>query len=150
MKSVHRKPTMGVHEQAAFMRLQCPTFRTSIREGTLRAVGHLQPDPLCRVYEVQIEYSATNAPEVRVLSPNLKTRDDEFIPHMYGQEKLCLYLPETGEWSPDLPLATTIVPWTALWLYFYEVWHATGQWLGGGIEPEDRRPYRRGDDDAEQ
>ena len=32
-------------------------------------------------------------------------------------------------------IADTILPWTSLWLYFYELWHATGQWLGGGEHP---------------
>ena len=54
---------------------------------------------------------------------------------MYGQERLCLYLPGSGEWSSELPLGRTFLPWISLWLYFYEVWHATGEWLGGGLEP---------------
>jgi hypothetical protein len=29
----------------------------------------------------------------------------------------------------------SIVPWTSLWLYYYEIWHATGEWLGGGHDP---------------
>jgi hypothetical protein len=33
-----------------------------------------------------------------------------------------------------MAVADTTVPWTALWLYHYEVWHATGEWLGGGID----------------
>jgi hypothetical protein len=32
-------------------------------------------------------------------------------------------------------LADTVVPWTSEWLFFYEVWHATGLWLGGGTHP---------------
>jgi hypothetical protein len=27
-------------------------------------------------------------------------------------------------------IATTILPWTALWLYYYELWLDTGKWLG--------------------
>jgi len=37
----------------------------------------------------------------------------------------------------------TIVPWACLWLYYYEVWHTTGEWLGGGLHPSARRPRRR-------
>jgi len=33
-------------------------------------------------------------------------------------------------------VATTIVPWTSLWLRHYEVWHVTGEWWGGGEHPE--------------
>jgi hypothetical protein len=28
-----------------------------------------------------------------------------------------------------------IVPWISLWLFFYETWLITGEWLGGGHEP---------------
>ncbi len=52
---------------------------------------------------------------------------------MYDQKRLCLYLP--GQWSGEKPIAVTIVPWASVWLYFYEVWRATGEWLGGGVEP---------------
>jgi hypothetical protein len=36
-----------------------------------------------------------------------------------------------------MKIATTIIPWLSLWLYYYEVWHATGEWMGGGIEHGD-------------
>ena len=69
---------------------------------------------------------------------------------MYEQDRLCLYLPGTGEWTSDKPIALTIVPWTSLWLYFYEVWRATGEWLGGGIEPDVEPPVRRDSHDYER
>lgn len=62
---------------------------------------------------------------------------------MYGQESLCLYLPNSGEWTPEMPIAVTIVPWASVWLYFYEFWYATGEWLGGGVEPDTTPPIRR-------
>jgi hypothetical protein len=33
-------------------------------------------------------------------------------------------------------VALTIIPWAAQWLVCYEIWHATGQWVGGGAHPE--------------
>jgi hypothetical protein len=47
---------------------------------------------------------------------------------------LCLYLGE--EWSRVNPL-TDLVGWATEWLFFYEVWLATGMWLGGGLHSED-------------
>jgi hypothetical protein len=32
-------------------------------------------------------------------------------------------------------LADTIIPLASLWLFYYEVWFATGEWLGGGEHP---------------
>ena len=89
-------------------------------------------------YKIRILYSISTSPEVYVVSPGLQCRaNGRPIPHMYSKKNLCLYLPRSGEWEPDLFIADTIVPWTSLWLYHYEVWHATGSWLGGGQHPDD-------------
>ena len=135
---------IGLHEQLAFMSLRWPKFASRIRNGVLTCRGHLSPYPACATYDVLITYRGGDSPETRVLSPSLSRRsNDEPIPHMYEQERLCLYLPGVGEWTPSRQIAITIVPWTSLWLYFYEVWHATGEWMGGGIEPGVRRPIRK-------
>ena len=31
-----------------------------------------------------------------------------------------------------MSVVNTIIPWTSEWLLHYELWHATGKWLGGG------------------
>ena len=51
---------------------------------------------------------------------------------------LCLHVPE--DWNSGLFIADSIVPWTYEWLYFYEIWLATGEWCGGGTEhsPSDK------------
>jgi hypothetical protein len=54
------------------------------------------------------------------------------IPHRYGNKELCLHYPEYNEWKYSDMWADTIVPWTCLWLYYFELWIATGEWLGGG------------------
>lgn len=86
-------------------------------------------------YTVEVSYRLGDSPNVYVLDPALKKRagSDEPIPHMYSATRLCLYLPRAGEWNKGMYLSQTILPWTSLWLYYYEVWHATGEWLGGGV-----------------
>ena len=53
-------------------------------------------------------------------------------PHVYRSDgnALCLYYPAQWRWTPSERLAATIIPWAALWLYFYEAWLVTGDWLG--------------------
>ena len=115
-----------------------------VKGPTLISEGDLCPDELCSTYRVQIKMRGGDSPEVRVLQPALFPRaNEDRIPHMYDQERLCLHLPGSGEWSADKSIAATIVPWTSLWLYFYEIWHATGEWLGGGVEPDTKPPIRR-------
>ena len=146
-----RVRTIGLREQLAYMRMWWPTFHSRVRSGLLICDGELQPNDLCATYRVRITLPGGDVPAVRVISPELRAREDGGrIPHMYEQERLCLYLPRTGEWTSEKPIAVTIVPWTSVWLYFYEVWHATGEWLGGGIEPDPKPPIRREPNDYER
>ena len=126
------------------MRLEFPDFQTRVRGPRLVSEGDVRPSALSANYRVEIRYAVGKPPEVWVLSPPLLCREGATrIPHMYGQERLCLYLPGSGEWSPELSLGRSFLPWISLWLYFYEVWHATGEWLGGGLEPViDKEPLR--------
>jgi hypothetical protein len=76
---------------------------------------------------------------VVVLDPDLRSlaggRD---LPHVYDHwpTRLCLYLPGTGEWTPHKLLVATIVPWSALWCFYFEDWLLTGEWNGGGEHPK--------------
>lgn len=99
---------------------------------------------MARLYQVQIDYSQGDRPVVTVLDPDLsRLADGRRIPHVYGERpmRLCLYLPRAREWQPGLRIDETIVPWTYLWLDYFEEWLWSNDWKGGGIHP--------GDDEAE-
>lgn len=36
----------------------------------------------------------------------------------------------SGRWTERACLANTIMPWAAMWLYYYEIWLVTDAWLG--------------------
>jgi hypothetical protein len=56
----------------------------------------------------------------------------------------CLYLPGIGEWSLASRISETIVPWTYLWLWYFEEWLASDVWKGGGQHPQlPEKPGRR-------
>jgi hypothetical protein len=117
-------------------------FTTRVRGPLLIAEGDVQPTPISEAYHVRIEYETGWSPKVRVLSPELFCREDaDRIPHLYDQTRICLYLPGIGEWRGDMSLGHTVIPWISLWLYYYELWHATGEWLGGGHETNLTGPY---------
>jgi hypothetical protein len=63
--------------------------------------------------------------------------DGRRLPHVYEQAptRLCLFLPGSGEWGAWMRLDQTIVPWTALWLLYFEEWLYSGEWAGGGLHP---------------
>jgi hypothetical protein len=87
--------------------------------------GTLQPRESSPVYHVVIRHSVDGIPKVHVTSPKLRPN-----PHLYSDGSLCLYWPKEWSWRKDQLLAQTIIPWAALWLYFYELWLDTGEWLG--------------------
>ncbi len=91
-------------------------------------------------YQIRVVYQLGESPKVWVLSPALVARSkDEPIPHVYPGLRPCLYLPSSDEWEADRFIADTIIPWTSLWLYYYEVWHVAGEWVGGGVHPSPRK-----------
>jgi len=137
-----KRRRISARDQAARLRAVFPGFRTSIAGPIMRAVGDIRPSDLSARYQIEILYELGFSPDVRVLSPGLSAREDEpYIPHMYDQDRLCLYLPGRREWSSAMPLGRVIIPWTATWLYYYELWHATGEWLGGGHGTAPTGPY---------
>ena len=88
--------------------------------------GQLQPCEVSPQYAVEIRYRLGRVPRVRVLKPAL----DPGAPHIYKGGTLCLYWPKEWKWNEGEWIADTIVPWTALWLYYYELWQDCGEWLG--------------------
>jgi len=118
------------------MQAKFPNFRAASNRGKwVQWTGPLKPTAISVTYTVQITYEMPNRPEIRVLSPELKPRlDCDRIPHVFSENKLCVH--QAHEWSGRKILAMTIVPWISAWLYFYEIWYATGLWLGEGTHPD--------------
>lgn len=119
----------------------------SIWEGELR--------PVSETYRVRVVdqrgfddgriICAARWPSVRVISPALSRRSeapDQSVPHLYGAHdnargaELCLFYPTDREWREHMLMAESIVPWTVEWLFYYEMWHVTGEW-GGEEAPHD-------------
>jgi hypothetical protein len=97
-----------------------------------------QPTPLSRQYGIRIAYQLDSLPRIVVDSPNLRElADGRRIPHVYEQDpaRLCLYQPKRGEWTSRMLIDQTFVPWTALWLFYFEDWLTTNEWRGGGEHP---------------
>ncbi|MGH9770404.1 MAG: hypothetical protein ACRD4Q_01665 [Candidatus Acidiferrales bacterium] len=129
-----RRPSLATALQHVHMVRRFPQFRATTDHGARMAWrGSLQPTPLSPNYEVQIAYRMPRHPEVRVLAPALKRRGSTEIPHLFADGSLCLC--EPGQWNAMTVIADTLVPWAALWLYFYEIWYLTGEWHGGGSHP---------------
>jgi hypothetical protein len=107
-------------------------------DGKLRARAlqwryRVSPSPISREYDARLEFKQGDVPRMFIDAPDLnELANGRILPHVYQQSppQLCLYLPRTGEWRPWMRLDQTVVPWTVLWLYYFEDWLATGEWRG--------------------
>ena len=110
----------------------------SVRHGVLNWEFDIRPSVIGRTYRIRITYKNWDFPNVIVLSPDLnQLAGNRFLPHVYSTKpvRLCLHYPESDEWTFEKSIAETIVPWSYLWLTYFEHWLATDEWLGGGKHP---------------
>lgn len=106
-----------------------------VKCGKAELILRLQPTESSIVYTIRLAAKqGSTAVSVYVIEPAIKKHENgKRVPHLYQDGSLCLYYPPNKEWIYTDSWAETIVPWTALWLYYYELWQATGKWLGGGV-----------------
>ncbi len=84
-----------------------------------------------------MKWSEGGSPELFVDDPDLSLLASGVrLPHVYDERpaRLCLYLLGTGEFRQTDRLDLTVLPWTQLWLVYFEDWLARGckDWQGGG------------------
>jgi hypothetical protein len=102
----------------------------------------LTPTDMSRKYRILIIHIEGYTPDVYILSPNvskLSENMNEKTPHLYDykRHRLCLFFPYTNEFSFEQNFAEQLLPWTILWLFYFETWLAIGEWRGGGYHPGD-------------
>ena len=113
--------------------------------------GKIKPTPLSKEYTVVLVYQLRKSPKVWVIGDELEKLDAPDFPHKFDIDaenkmvRICLY--RYSEFNSSKLLANTIIPWAIEWLYYYELWLATGEWLGGGEHPENGVP--KTDNDTE-
>lgn len=136
-KSYFRKEKrpLTVAAQAEGLRRAFPKSKVTFNQDVAFTwVGQLQPSSLSCLYTVKITYRLKNRPEVTVVEPELLSRNGDPVPHVFSAKRLCLFKYKYNEWNSTLPIAETILPWTSLWLFHYEIWLATGKWCGSKQE----------------
>lgn len=134
--------TLGIRDQAAWLRNCNPAFRCEVTNGLLTCRGSLQPGPMNAAYEFILQYRVGTWPKVYLPGAQLRPLEPgSKIPHTYGPIEPCLFYPSRASWRSDMKLSQTIIPWLSLWLTFYEMWRATGEWYGGGISHDDSKEF---------
>lgn len=88
--------------------------------------GELQPITFSTPYRVEVHYKFGKYPAVKIISPAI----DENAPHMFSDHNICTFYPESLNWSREMKIADTIIPWISDWVFHYESWLVTGVWKG--------------------
>ena len=124
--------------QADGLRRLFPFGKTAMNHNCVSWHGEIVPDEYGRTYTIELRYKRGSYPKIWVRNPDLKKlADGRRLPHVYSQElqELCLYLPGCGFWTVEKPVASTIMFWACLWLYYFELWLITNEWHGRGVHP---------------
>ena len=130
------KNNLTIAVQYANVKKQYPQFKKSMVKNSLFVEGDIKPTPRSITYHFKLRYYVGKRPKIKIIKPELKRNfKNERIPHVYSGNELCLYYPKYEEFSSRYKVSEYIIPWISLWLYYYEIWHITGEWLGGGIHP---------------
>ena len=141
-KHFHKNSSIPlIHQKAAL----CSAYRAAKckidrKKNELFWLGTVRPTIFSKTYTVAVFYQLGNRPQIFVIGEELEKLEDAEFPHKFDIDvknkivQICLY--RYTEFTPSKLLANTIIPWTVEWLYFYELWLTTGQWLGGGEHPQ--------------
>ena len=132
------KRTFTPIQQLGLLKHEFPSSKGSVTRGTMVWRYEFTPSALSDTYKLKIVYNANKYPKAYIESPKpLQLAEGaKQLPHTYdfsnGKQQLCLFWPAADEWNSSLSIATTIVHWAVQWMYYYEIWLATGTWMGGG------------------
>lgn len=104
-----------------------------ISKNVLVCVMQLKPTNESETYRIKIRYKLSErSPKAWMVSPEIKKVDGKYPHHIYGWDngypQLCVYYPGFSEWTQQMDIATTFIPWILTWLNTYEYWVITGKW----------------------
>lgn len=106
-----------------------PQFHAKKNTCGVTFIGDLQVKKELPTYKVKVEYRGNCPPRVSIISP----QHAESAPHVYEGGYLCLYHHDNFHWGYNKLIAKEIMQWTCAWLYFYEYWLQTGEWVGPAV-----------------
>ena len=129
-----RQKSIGLACQLASLRSRYEGSRGRIKNSYLNWECNISPSPLSCSYGIEIIYTTKEFPKVWISGGALT--DEDLVsnaPHQYGNDlsrlkvEACL---SRFDWNTSMLIADTIVPWAMEWAIYYEIWKATGLWVG--------------------
>jgi len=123
MPTYIRKKTYNTVIQKLNMASKFPQFKSIKQKNGYDFVGVLKPN--ITEYKIKIVYRGNLHPHITVLNPELQP-----CKHRYSDGSLCIYNQSEILWKKEMLVSDFIVPLTAMWLHFYEIFIECGEWLG--------------------
>lgn len=137
---VVNKIKRSISQQYLEIKSTFPEAKIKLKNHKLITNIVLKPTEISKSYSIEIIYFNSGTCETWLKNvPNSIIKSN--IPHIYETDynnrkiKLCLYNPKKFEWANGEWISQTIIPWCIEWLFFFELWIATGTWCGGGDHP---------------
>lgn len=126
-----------MHNQAALLRIMYEkgllekNYNSSFvhcklvfQNNTPKLVCHVHYMLMGHDIHFRIVYDGKLPPKAWIVSP--KIEDPQ---HIYPDDGcLCLYDPDTDEWSSEKNIYNTFVPWCQQWIVFQRLYEQTGKW----------------------
>lgn len=123
-------PTCQLHNLLKYF----PRSNGRIHSSQLRWETNTSPTPLSDDYRLEVYYRQGRNPKVYVSGGSFTSAEAvRKAPHQFSSDPellkvhVCL---SKYDWNETMLIAKTLVPWAMEWLFYYEVWLATGAWLG--------------------
>lgn len=136
-----KQHNISLARQAAHLIAEYPESTCFVNHNKLLWEGVIKPTPLSREYNIRIICNGFfGRPRVILYGNSIEGIEKENFPHHFkidrhkNEVELCLHMFYEFSYKHSW-IADTIVPWAQEWLYYYEVWLATGEWCGGGHTP---------------
>lgn len=104
-----------------------PFMHTRIIGDRVTCRGTMRTTDTGADYRIEVVYKPWTTPKVHILDPAIQP---ERKLHFFDNGTLCLFDWREQPWQKHWNLADTIIPWTAEWLLYYELYLLTGKWLG--------------------
>ena len=110
--------------QKSLIEQHFPCFECHLYGNRLSCKGKITPSEDCDQYLVRIRYDYEKVPRVEIIEPYIEPSSKI---HIYGCGALCLYDPLQIPWRRSHNVHETIIPWTAEWLVYYELYLVCGK-----------------------
>lgn len=125
---------VSLAQQAFALRSVYPDSTVRLGPSSLLWRGRLKPSGLSEQYLTEVSLQMGQQPIVNIIEPVLTPDDQGRLPHIWEDGSLCLKT--AGQWTTNMLLVDTTVPWSSEWLFHYEMWKGTGVWFGDGALAE--------------